>query len=147
MSSIPNSVYPSLVQCRPLCQRGEVLCIHVLPNVLYPYFSVICCCCWWFLLIHFWLFRKLRLRSYVNGYPSPLRCTEYLKEDVLPSCQLTLKNLQLDYLDLYLVHWPIALAKESTSNLAILPDEHRLGYDPEREAKTWQVPPPLVSQT
>ena len=34
---------------------------------------------------------------------SSIRCNSHAPEDVLPACQTTLKNLQLKYLDLYLV--------------------------------------------
>lgn len=35
----------------------------------------------------------------------------HAKEDVLPALEQTLKDLQLEYLDLYLMHWPVAQKK------------------------------------
>ena len=59
------------------------------------------------------------------------------KDLVLPAYQLTLKNLQLDYLDLYLVHGPFALRKGAV--FESMTDDDKLGYDPDRVARTWEV--------
>ena len=65
------------------------------------------------------------------------RCDHNAPEDVLPACQSTLSDLQLDYLDLYLIHIPFALRKGADfSNLA---EEDKLGYSPEAISKTWTV--------
>ena len=80
---------------------------------------------------------KLKLNFSHAELDFKYRCNEHEHDAVLPACQTTLKNLQLDYLDLYLVHWPIAL--ERGADVWNLKDEQRLGYDPDREAKCWEV--------
>ena len=59
------------------------------------------------------------------------------KEYVLPAIQLTLKNLQLDYLDLYLVHGPFAF--RHGVDFPNLQEEDKLGYDEARVARVWEV--------
>ena len=64
------------------------------------------------------------------------RSHDHAPEDVEPAYRLTLKNLQLEYLDLYLVHNPFAFRKAAEKEWD---DANKLGYDELRMSHTWQV--------
>ncbi len=68
---------------------------------------------------------------------------KHAEEDVIPACRQTLKDLQLEYLDLYLVHWPFpnhhAPGVDVNSR-----DPHAIPYIHENYMKTWRQMEKLV---
>lgn len=68
---------------------------------------------------------------------------KHAEEDVTPSCQQTLKDLQVEYLDLYLIHWPFpnhhAPGVDVNSR-----DPHAKPYIHENYMKTWRQMEKLV---
>lgn len=54
------------------------------------------------------IFKEGKIKREELWITSKLWNNAHLKDDVIPALKITLKDLQLDYLDLYLIHWPVA---------------------------------------
>ncbi|MEW6402545.1 MAG: aldo/keto reductase [Chloroflexota bacterium] len=68
---------------------------------------------------------------------------KHAEKDVIPACRHTLQDLQLDYLDLYLIHWPFpnhhAPGVDVNSR-----DPHAVPYIHENYMQTWRQMEKLV---
>jgi alcohol dehydrogenase (NADP+) len=68
---------------------------------------------------------------------------KHAEKDVIPSCEKSLKDLGLDYLDLYQIHWPFpnfhAMGVDVSSR-----DPNARGYIHESYMKTWRQMEKLV---
>ena len=68
---------------------------------------------------------------------------KHAEEDVIPACKQTLEDLQVEYLDLYLIHWPFpnhhAPGVDVNSR-----DPHAVPYVHENYMKTWRQMEKLV---
>lgn len=75
---------------------------------------------------------------------SKLWNTKHKKENVEKACRQTLKDLKLDYLDLYLIHWGIAF--ENGDNIEPLDSEGYIKRENVSLQETWRAMEGLVEK-
>jgi HAD superfamily hydrolase (TIGR01549 family) len=68
---------------------------------------------------------------------SKLMPSEMHPECVAELVDASLTELQLDYLDMFLIHWPCALVRRPSA--FPVPADERFGYDPQRILDVWRV--------
>src|SRR5258708_25953 len=68
---------------------------------------------------------------------------KHAESDVIPSCRKSLAELQLDYLDMYLIHWPFPNFHPPGCNVTSRSSEAR-PYIHENYMKTWRQMEKLV---
>jgi len=76
---------------------------------------------------------------------SKLWCTDHKSEDVEKACKSSLSDLRLDYLDLYLMHFGIALQKRG-DDLEPLGKDGKVLLDAVSIQETWQAMEKLVKK-
>jgi alcohol dehydrogenase (NADP+) len=74
---------------------------------------------------------------------SKLWNNKHAEEDVIPTCKKSLEDLQLDYLDLYLIHWPFPNHHGPGVDVDSR-DPHAIPYIHENYMKTWRQLEKLV---
>lgn len=62
--------------------------------------------------------------------------TFHERDQVVPTCKKSLENFGLDYIDLYLIHWPVALKLKGPLNV-FRPFDDAEGYDYDY-VETWK---------
>ena len=67
------------------------------------------------------------------------------ENDVIPSCEKSLKDLQLDYLDLYLIHWPFPNHHPPGCDVSAR-NPHAVPYIHENYMRTWRKMEELVDR-
>lgn len=70
---------------------------------------------------------------------------KHAENDVIPSCEKSLRDLQLDYLDLYLVHWPFPNFHAKGVDVSSR-DPNAKPYIHESYMKTWRQMEKLVKR-
>ncbi|CAH8566646.1 unnamed protein product [Heterobilharzia americana] len=88
--------------------------------------------------------KELSLKREDIFITSKLWNTFFRPEHVRKACENTLKNLRLDYLDLYLIHWPVPL-QHGRSSFPTGPDG-RLCLDDVPHEETWKEMEKLVDE-
>lgn len=92
------------------------------------------------------------LRSIITGgvlrddlwITSKLWNDKHAKKNVIPACEQSLKDLQLDYLDLYLIHWPFPNYHAAGCDVTSRSPDAK-SYVHENYLKTWRQMEKLVN--
>jgi alcohol dehydrogenase (NADP+) len=94
------------------------------------------------------VFRQLLRNGLSRGefwVTSKLWNDKHGENDVIPSCEKSLADLQLDYLDLYLVHWPFPNHHPPGCDVSAR-NPHAVPYIHENYMRTWQKMEELVDR-
>lgn len=65
-------------------------------------------------------------------------CTAHKRESVMKAAKESLKRLQMSYVDLYLIHWPMAFAEDGDSFKPTDPSTGKIRFSDIHYTETWQ---------